>query len=107
MSTRTCSLQWRCHLRVDEIELLESEGNYTRIYFRNEHPLIAGSLGAFEQRMKVDNFFRASRKHVINLNFVQTAKLGIGGNLLVKMRCGQQVALSRRQSTHLKEILSL
>jgi two-component system LytT family response regulator len=98
----------RCWIvRTADIELLESEGNYTRIFFHDEHPLIAGSLAAFEQRMDAGSFFRASRKHVINLNFVQATEWEVSGNLLVKLRCGQQVSLSRRQSTHLKEILSL
>src|SRR5262249_56515036 len=41
----------RCWIvRVRDIEILESEGNYTRVFFRGERPLIAGSLAAFEQR---------------------------------------------------------
>jgi two-component system LytT family response regulator len=97
----------RCWIvRIAEIELLESEGNYTRVFFRNEKPLIAGSLAVFENRIDTTNFFRASRKHIINLNCIQTAEAGMGGNLLVRMQCGEEVALSRRQSSHLKELLA-
>lgn len=94
-------------VKIEEIDLLEAEGNYTRIFFRKERPLIPGSLAAFEQRLGPERFFRASRKHVINLNSLEGADWAVGGNLVVKLRGGTQVELSRRQSAHLKEILSL
>jgi two-component system LytT family response regulator len=98
----------RCWIvKVEEIDLLEAEGNYTRVFFRKERPLVPGSLAAFEQRLNPTTFFRASRKHLINLNSLEGAEWGPGGNLVVKMRGGQEVELSRRQSTNLKELLSL
>jgi two-component system LytT family response regulator len=98
----------RCWIvRVADIEILESEGNYTRLFFRNEQPLIAGSLAAFEQRLDPSGFFRASRRHVINLNGIQSTEWEPGGNLLVTMRCGEKVALSRRQSAQFRKILAL
>ncbi|HEY2382796.1 MAG TPA: response regulator [Terriglobia bacterium] len=90
-----------------DIEILESEGNYTRVFFRNERPLIAGSLAAFEQRLASSGFFRASRKHVINLNNIQSTEWEPGGNLLVTMRCGEKVPLSRRQSAELRKVLAI
>jgi two-component system LytT family response regulator len=98
----------RCWIvRTADIEILESEGNYTRVFFRKERPLIAGSLAAFEQRLDPAHFFRASRRHLINLNGIQSAELDAGGNLVVTMRCGETVPLSRRQSSELRKILTL
>ncbi len=91
----------------DEIDLLESEGNYTRVFFREQRPLVAGTLTAFEERLNPATFFRASRRHIINLNSIESAELAVSGNLLVRIRGGGEVELSRRQSAHLKEILSL
>jgi two-component system LytT family response regulator len=98
----------RCWIvRTANIEILESEGNYTRVFFGKERPLIAGSLAAFEQRLDSATFFRASRRHVINLNDIRSAGLDAGGNLVVTMRCGESVPLSRRQSSELRKILTL
>ena len=98
----------RCWIAgFDEIDLLESEGNYTRVFFRGERPLVPGTLAAFEERLNPAAFFRASRRHIVNLNSIASAELGVGGNLVVRMRGGQEVELSRRQSARLKEILSL
>jgi two-component system, LytTR family, response regulator len=94
-------------LKMTEIDLLESEGNYTRIYFRNEHPVIPGSLAAFEARLDETVFFRASRKHIINLNSIERSDWGPAGNLVVRMRGGRDVELSRRQSLRLREMLSI
>ncbi|HEX4133106.1 MAG TPA: response regulator [Bryobacteraceae bacterium] len=92
---------------TEEIDLLESDGNYTRVLFRKERPLVPGTLASFEDRLNPAAFFRASRKHLINLNSIEAAELSVGGNLVVRMRGGHEVELSRRQSAHLREILSL
>jgi len=98
----------RCWIvKTREIDLLESEGNYTRVFFHNERPLIAGSLAAFEVRLDPSIFFRASRRHILNLNCITGTELGPAGNLIVILRGGQQVELSRRQSSILREILSI
>jgi two-component system LytT family response regulator len=98
----------RCWIvAVEEIDLFESEGNYTRVFFRAEHPLIPGALAAFEERLNPAVFFRASRQHLMNLNSIEAAELGVAGNLIVRLRGGRSVELSRRQSARLKEILSL
>jgi two-component system, LytTR family, response regulator len=91
----------------EEIDLLESEGNYTRVFFRAEHPLVPGTLAAFEERLNPAAFFRASRSRIVNLNSIVGAELGVSGNLVVRVRGGYEVELSRRQSARLKEILSL
>ena len=42
----------RCWLvRVADIFLLESEGNYTRLYFANEQPLVCRSLATLQERL--------------------------------------------------------
>ena len=98
----------RCWLiRVDDIFLLESEGNYTRLYFAQERPLIQRSLTALGERLDPAVFFRAGRKHILNLKWVEGVEPGVSGNLHVKMRGGVVVEMSRRQSTRFRELLSL
>jgi two-component system LytT family response regulator len=98
----------RCWLvRVTDIFLLESEGNYTRLYFANERPLILRSLAALQDRLDPAVFFRAGRRHIINLKLVERVDPAIGGNLLVILRGGATVEMSRRQSARFREALSL
>jgi two-component system LytT family response regulator len=98
----------RCWIvRLREIFLLESEGNYTRLYFGKERPLIARSLTAIEERLDAATFFRAGRKHILNLQWIEKVEEGVPGNLVVTLRGGQTVEMSRRQSTRLRDVLGL
>jgi two-component system, LytTR family, response regulator len=98
----------RCWLvRVADIYLLESEGNYTRVCFKGERPLITRSLAALETRLDPAIFFRTSRAQIINLKWVEKVETGPAGNLVITLRSGATVAASRRQSAALREALSL
>jgi two-component system, LytTR family, response regulator len=98
----------RCWIvRLPDIFLLESEGNYTRLYFANERPLIRRSLNALEEQLDPNLFFRAGRKEIINLKWIDKVDLAVGGGLEVTLRGGRKVEMSRRQSLRLRDILSL
>jgi two-component system LytT family response regulator len=98
----------RCWLvRMADIFLLESEGNYTRLYFGEDRPLILRSLAALQERLDPAIFFRAGRKHLVNLKWVDRVEPAVGGNLLVVLRGGTTVEMSRRQSARFQEALSL
>ena len=93
----------RCWLMaLDEIALLESEGNYTAIHYGEERPLVLGSLNQLEARLDREMFFRASRKHLINLGLVVALRPTMGGGLRARLRDGQEVAVSRRQAQELR-----
>lgn len=98
----------RCWLvQLADIVLMESEGNYTRLCFGNERPLISRSLAALEERLDPALFFRASRQHIVNLKAIERVDPGIADNLVVSLKGGRKIEMSRRQSARLREILSL
>lgn len=98
----------RCWIvKLPEIFLFESEGNYTRVCFRAERPLVRRTLNALEQRLDPATFFRASRAHILNLNLIESADETVSGGLVVTLKGGHRVELSRRRSDKLREILSL
>jgi two-component system LytT family response regulator len=97
----------RCWLvPVAEIYLLESEGNYTRLYFGKERALILRSLSALEARLDPAVFFRADRKYIINLKYVRAVRPGLGNGLTITLQDGQSIVLSRRRSLLFREMLS-
>lgn len=98
----------RCWLiPVSDIFLLESEGNYTRLYFGKQRPLIPRSLSALHQRLDPAIFFRTGRKHIVNLAHVESVEDGVGAGLLIHLRGGLKVEMSRRQSVLFREVLRL
>lgn len=98
----------RCWIvRLSQIELMESQGNYTRLHFGGEAPLIYRSLNVIEERLSPTTFFRANRSQIVNLRWIDKVENEIDGRLLVKLAKGQEVEISRRQSKKLRELLSL
>jgi two-component system LytT family response regulator len=98
----------RCWIvRLRDIFMLESEGNYTRLYFGKERPQIPRSLTALEQRLDPSAFFRAGRKHIVNLQWIEKVEEGVSGNLVATLRSGHPVEMSRRQSARLRDALGL
>lgn len=97
----------KCWLvNLSDIIMFESEGNYSRVYFDNNKPLIYKSLNMIEERIDDEKFFRANRKQIINLNFIASVKVGIANTLKVIMKNSEVIELSRRSSQKLKSILS-
>lgn len=94
-------------IRLNEVRLFESIGNYVRIYFENHKPLILRSLNALEERLDPQVFFRANRKHIINLRMIESIEPYFSGGILVKLRGGERIEVSRRQAVKFKDLLSL
>jgi two-component system, LytTR family, response regulator len=87
---------WFVPLR--EVSLFTSEGNYVRLLWGQERPLLGRSLVALEAKLDPQRYFRANRSQVVNLDFIETVELGDGGRLHVQLRGGQEIEVSRRQA---------
>lgn len=94
-------------VRLSDIRLFESEGNYVRVYFDNFKPLILRSLNSLETRLNEKQFFRASRKHIVNLSYVAGIETWFNGGLNARMKDGREIEISRRQAVRLKDMMSL
>jgi two-component system LytT family response regulator len=94
-------------VRLANVRLFESDGNYIKVYFDNFKPMIHKSLNALDKKLDDRSFFRASRKHIINLSWVDSIESWFNGGLLVKMKGGEKVEVSRRQASKFKDMMSL
>ena len=98
----------RCwFISLNDVTVLESVGNYTRLYFEGENALVLRSLSYLEQRLPAQQFFRSSRKHMVNINHIESIDLQLGGSLRVKTRDGHTVKMSRRQAQRFRIVMSL
>jgi two-component system LytT family response regulator len=87
---------WFVPLR--EVRLLTSEGNYVRLSWGKTQPLLGRALATLEQRLDPNRFFRANRRQIINLDYIENVELGVNGRLHVQLREGPEVEISRRQA---------
>jgi two-component system, LytTR family, response regulator len=98
----------RCwFVKLSSVRLFESEGNYVRLYFEDFKPLILRTLNYLDERLDNKTFFRANRKHIINLKWIESIEPWLNGGLLVKLKGGNKIEVSRRQAIKFKDMLSL
>jgi two-component system, LytTR family, response regulator len=98
----------RCwFVKLSEIRLFESVGNYAKVFFGTNKPLILKSLNALEERLDEKTFFRANRKHIVNLRLIEKIEPYFNGGLLLELKGGEKIEVSRRQTVKFKEMMSL
>jgi two-component system, LytTR family, response regulator len=98
----------RCwFVKLNEIRLFESVGNYAKVFFGGNKPLILKSLNALEERLDEKFFFRANRKHIVNLRMIEKIEPYFNGGLLLELKGGEKIEVSRRQTVKFKEMMSL
>ena len=98
----------RCwFVKLGEVRLFESVGNYAKVYFGTNKPLILKSLNALEDRLDERIFFRANRKHIINMRMIEKVEPYFNGGLLLDLKAGEKIEVSRRQAVKFKEMMSL
>lgn len=98
----------RCwFVKLSDIRLFESVGNYAKVFFGANKPLILKSLNALEERLDEKTFFRANRKHIVNLRMIEKIEPYFNGGLLLELKGGEKIEVSRRQTVKFKEMMSL
>jgi len=92
---------------LKDIRMFESEGNYVRVFFENNKPLILKSLNNLEKRLDDKDFFRINRKFIVNLKEINHIEPWFNGGLQIKLTTGETLEVSRRQASRFKDLLSL
>ncbi len=94
-------------VKLAEVRLMEVNGNYTRIHFQDNKPLIYRSLNYLETRLDEQLFFRANRQQIINLEYIDKIDPWFNGKFKLSLKHGgEEIEISRRQASKFKERLS-
>lgn len=94
-------------VKIADITLFEIVGNYTRVYFKDNKPLLYKSLNQIEEKLPEASFFRANRQQIINMNHIENVTPWFNSKLKLNLSNDIEVEVSRRQSYSFKERLSL
>ena len=92
----------RFFIQLDEIYLIESLENYTRLFFQGKKALQRRSLRHWEEILDENIFFRIKRTEIINIKYIQTIHTTDSGRLEVKLKTGELLEVSNRQSAKFK-----
>src|ERR1700731_4379611 len=68
---------WFIPLR--DVSVFSAEGNYVRMQWGQERPLLGRSLAVLESKLDPQRFFRANRQQIINMESIRSVDLGVGG----------------------------
>jgi two-component system LytT family response regulator len=97
-----------CHfVPLADVFLIESVGNYARVFYQNKKPLLHKSLNYLEERLPDTHFFRTDRQHIINIHFIKNILPFFNNALQVEMHNGTKIDISQRQSVKFKELMGV
>ena len=94
-------------IRLEEIFLIESVENYSRLYFNGKKVLIKRSLRQWEEILDQSQFFRISRTQIINTHQIREIHSKPRGKLEISLKTGQQLDVSSRQSAKFRNLKSI
>jgi len=98
----------RCwFVAMGEVSRIVVDGNYARLWFRDQTALLMRSLAALEARLEPALFFRANRNTLVNLRHVRAVEPSLADGYLLRLKDGGEVEVSRRQARELRERLAL
>lgn len=93
-------------IHVSEITHLHAESNYTWVHLQDSDKyLVSRTLKEVAEMINSEQFFRAHKSYVVNLNHIRKYVRGRGGYLI--LRNGVDVPVSRSQRSGLLEVLNL
>lgn len=93
--------------KLQDVRYFESQGNYVRVFFNDDRPMILRSLNALQDRISTEDFFRANRKYLINIHHIEKIENWFNGGLKVKLSDQIEIEVSRRQTIRFKDIMML
>jgi two-component system, LytTR family, response regulator len=82
-------------VRAEEIDWVESEGNYVRLHMGTASHLVRGNLSRLEESLEPFGFVRVHRRFLVNLDRVIEVQPWFGGDAVLVLSSGAKVRLSR------------
>ena len=69
--------------------------------------MLLRSLNKIEERLEEKEFFRANRKNIVNMKWIEKVDNWFSGGLKLTLKNGEEVEVSRRQAQKFREKMSL
>ncbi|HEU4797102.1 MAG TPA: LytTR family DNA-binding domain-containing protein [Pyrinomonadaceae bacterium] len=82
-------------LPTDEIDWIETHGNYLKVHAGRESHLIRGTMQALETKLDPEKFVRVHRSVIVNVEKIKEMYPRSNGDQDLVLRNGQQLMLSR------------
>jgi len=83
-------------LPIDEIDWIESYGNYLKLHAGAESHLIRGTMQSLESKLDPEKFVRVHRSAIVNIEKIKAIYPRSNGDQDLVLQNGQQLMLSRK-----------
>jgi two-component system LytT family response regulator len=93
-------------LRAEDIDWIESVGNYVRLHVGRDSHLMRETMGGMELRLDPQKFLRIHRSTMVNIDRVKELQPWAKGEYMVIMRDGARLSMSRRYRERLHKLLN-
>jgi two-component system LytT family response regulator len=86
---------------VAEVDYLEADGDYIRVYVQGKYHLIREKMGKIESQLDPGCFVRVHRSTIVRVDRIKELKPLFNGDHVIVLRDGRQLSLSRTYRDHL------
>lgn len=90
-------------LDIDEVEWIESAGNYVEIHAGDRSYLIRETMVNMERKLDSNIFFRIHRTAIVNINFIKALEKWFHGDYKITLMNGEELTMSRNYKKLLKQ----
>ena len=90
---------------VDEIDFIESHGDYVRLHVGSKHYMLRESLTDLETRLDTGVFLRIHRSAIVRINLIARVDSRPNRDCIVTLVDGRSLRVSRTYSHHLRSLL--
>lgn len=92
-------------LLTDEIDWIESAGNYLKLHAGRDSHLIRERMSQLEMRLDPEKFVRIHRSTLVNIDRIKEMQPLFNGDQLITLRDGKQLTMSRSYRDKLLALL--
>ena len=90
-------------LKVDEIDWVESAGNYLNIHVRKDSHLMRGTLSNIEKKLDPEKFIRIHRSTIVNINRIEGFQHFFNGEYKINLKNGIELTLGQKYKEKFKK----
>ena len=92
---------------VDDIDWIESDGNYVSLHTGPQRHLVRGTLTATASQLDPNRFVRIHRRFIVNVARVRAVEPWLGGDALLLLHDGQKLRLSRNYKQEFRRVTGM
>ena len=92
-------------VNIEEIDWLESAGDYVYVHANSKKHILRETLTALEQKLNPNRFVRIHRSSIVNLDKIKNLKANEHGDFEVFLHNGEKLKLSRTFKLQFQKII--